>query len=221
VGDVCTGWLGAFLIHFCFFGRDFFLFCLAFSLSPRSSCESAFERGSGVLGICVERPLVLVNGARQLDLHSGGWLTARSAQVASWETADAVARGSGHIFVPAEMLPRECHARIARHPCGGCARVRWIDTRPPSVPGEPGVGPIGVSAVIIFSYQVHTYMPETLFLVPVLSYRTECNDRSQSPFVCSAETTIYGSPVISRLATAERLITIHGNAGIKQTMLKF
>jgi hypothetical protein len=47
----------------CFFGRGFFIFCLAFLLSPRSSCESAFERGGGVLGICVECPLVLVNDA--------------------------------------------------------------------------------------------------------------------------------------------------------------
>jgi hypothetical protein len=108
----------------CLFGRDFFLFCLAFSLSPHSSCESAFERG-GVLGICVERPLALVNDARQLDLHGGGRLTVRGAQVAG-ETADAGVRGSGHIFIPAEMLPRECHARIARHPRGECARVSHL-----------------------------------------------------------------------------------------------
>ncbi|KAJ7698220.1 hypothetical protein B0H14DRAFT_3528977 [Mycena olivaceomarginata] len=78
---------------------------------------NAFERSAGVLGICVERPLALVNDVRQLDLHSGGWLTARGVQ-ASWEAADAGARGSGHIFIPAEMLPRECHARIARHQRG-------------------------------------------------------------------------------------------------------
>jgi hypothetical protein len=69
-----VGWvrfLHTFVFFSCFFGRDFFRFCLAFSLSPRSSCESAFERGGGVRGICVERPVALVNDARQLDLVNG------------------------------------------------------------------------------------------------------------------------------------------------------
>ncbi|KAJ7327966.1 hypothetical protein DFH08DRAFT_1026037 [Mycena albidolilacea] len=91
----------------------FFLFCLAFSLSPRSSCESAFECGGGVLGIYFERPLALVNDARQLDLHSGGWLTARAASLRPRSAADAECVDSlldrAYVILDAYLAARWAH----------------------------------------------------------------------------------------------------------------
>ncbi|KAJ7331040.1 hypothetical protein DFH08DRAFT_882177 [Mycena albidolilacea] len=72
----CVRFLYTSVFFSCFFGRDFLLFRLAFSLSL------LLRERIRTWWWCARDMRRAPVGARQ-------WLTARGAQVASWETADA------------------------------------------------------------------------------------------------------------------------------------